>query len=48
ILGYEPKTSFEEGLKKTLQWFRDNWDNIERSARFEPGVSSAVRDYFSR
>ena len=48
ILGYEPKTSFEEGLKKTIQWFRDNWDNIERSARFEPGVSSAVRDYFSR
>jgi len=48
ILGYEPKTSFEEGLKKTLQWFRNNWDNIERSARFEPGVSSAVRDYFSR
>ena len=48
ILGYEPKTSFEEGLKKTLQWFRDNWDNIERSARFEPGVSSAVRDYFQK
>jgi len=48
ILGYEPKTSFEEGLKKTLQWFRDNWDNIERSARFEPGVSSAVRDFFQK
>jgi len=48
ILGYEPKTSFEEGLKNTIQWFRDNWDNIERSARFEPGVSSAVRDYFHK
>ena len=48
ILGYEPKTSFEEGLKKTIQWFRDNWDNIERSARFEPGVSSAVRDFFQK
>ena len=46
ILGYEPKTSFEEGLKNTIQWFRDNWDNIQRAARFEPGVSSAVRDYF--
>jgi len=48
ILGYEPKTSFEEGLKNTIQWFRDNWDNIERSARFEPGVSSAVRDFFQK
>jgi len=48
ILGYEPKTSFEEGLKKTIQWFRDNWDNIETSARFEPGVSSAVRDFFQK
>ena len=24
ILGYEPKTSFEEGLKKTIQWYYDN------------------------
>lgn len=46
ILGYEPETSFEEGLKNTIQWFRDNWDNIQRAARFGPGVSSAVRDYF--
>ena len=48
LVGYEPKTPFEEGLKKTIQWFRDNWDNIERSARFEPGVSSAVRDFFQK
>jgi len=47
ILGYEPKTSFEEGLKNTIQWFRDNWTNIQKSASFGPGVSSAVRDYFS-
>lgn len=43
LIGYEPKTSFEEGLKNAVEWFKDNWDNIDRSARFGPGMSSAVR-----
>jgi len=44
LIGYEPKTSLEEGLEKTVQWFRDNWERIEASAEFGPGVSSAVRE----
>ena len=43
LIGYEPKTSFEEGLRNTIKWFRDNWDKIRTSARFGPGTSSAVR-----
>jgi len=43
LIGYEPKTSFEEGLRNTIKWFRDNWDKIKASARFGPGTSSAVR-----
>ena len=43
LIGYEPNTPFEIGLEHTVQWFRDNWDRIEASARFGPGVSSAVR-----
>jgi UDP-N-acetylglucosamine/UDP-N-acetyl-alpha-D-glucosaminouronate 4-epimerase len=23
-LGYEPKISFEEGLRRTIQWYREN------------------------
>jgi dTDP-glucose 4,6-dehydratase len=23
-LGYEPKVSFESGLRETVQWYRDN------------------------
>jgi len=34
VLGYQPKTVFEDGLKKTYEWFIDNWENIERSAEF--------------
>ncbi|HIE36404.1 MAG TPA: NAD-dependent epimerase/dehydratase family protein, partial [Candidatus Omnitrophica bacterium] len=34
LLGYQPKTSFEEGLKKVHDWFRENWENIEKSADF--------------
>jgi len=43
LIGYEPKTKFEQGLKATVEWFKDNWDDIERSAGFGPGMSSAVR-----
>ncbi|MHA1835130.1 MAG: nucleotide sugar epimerase, partial [Candidatus Baldrarchaeia archaeon] len=34
ILGYNPKTNIESGLKKTYQWFRENWENIKISAKF--------------
>jgi UDP-glucose 4-epimerase len=44
LIGYEPNTPFEVGLDNTIQWFRDHWDQIEASARFGPGVSSAVRE----
>ena len=43
LIGYEPRMNFDEGLKRTVQWFRDNWKNIEGAASFPPGMSSAVR-----
>lgn len=48
LLDYEPKTEFKDGLLKTISWFKQNWDHIEESSSFEPGISSAVRDYFSK
>ena len=44
LIGYNPATPIEEGLGHTIQWFRDNCDRIEASARFAPGVSAAVRE----
>ena len=44
LIGYSPGTRFETGLQRTIQWFRDNWNRIEASARFGPGVSAAVRE----
>lgn len=44
LVGYEPKVDFDAGLNYTIQWFKDNWENIEKSASFLPGMSSAVRD----
>jgi hypothetical protein len=32
-------------LPKAVQWFRENWAEINAAATFEPGVSSAVRDF---
>ena len=43
LLGYEPKMEFDAGLEQTVQWFRDNWDDIRRDAEFPPGMSSATR-----
>jgi len=48
LIGYEPNTPFEVGLANTVQWFRDNWDKIEASAHFGPGVSSAVREVVAK
>ena len=48
LIGYEPKTSFEEGLELTIQWFRENWDQIADAASFGPGASSAVRQVATR
>jgi nucleoside-diphosphate-sugar epimerase len=44
LIGYNPNTPLEEGLARTIEWFRDNWEKIEASARFGPGISSAVRE----
>jgi len=43
LIGYQPNTPFEDGLKQAIAWFKDNWDLIAAAARFGPGMSSAVR-----
>lgn len=42
LLGYEPKMDFEDGLVRTIQWFRDHWNEIRRDAEFPPGMSAAA------
>jgi nucleoside-diphosphate-sugar epimerase len=34
VLRYRPSTEFREGLAVTHRWFKDNWDEICRSADF--------------
>lgn len=43
LIGYNPNTQFEQGLPKAIDWFKKNWENIQKSASFPPGMSSAVR-----
>lgn len=43
LMGYEPQMPFEGGLRETVRWFRDNWQDILRDAEFPRGTSSAVR-----
>jgi len=43
LIRYKPVVGFEEGFSENVQWFNDNWDDIETLADFKPGMSSAVR-----
>lgn len=43
LMGYSPQMEFKDGLKVSIDWFKENWENIEKSASFPPGMSSAVR-----
>ncbi|MCM8756427.1 MAG: NAD-dependent epimerase/dehydratase family protein [Candidatus Omnitrophica bacterium] len=47
LIGYIPKMNFEDGIKETIKWFKDNWENILKSADFGPGISSAVREIYA-
>jgi len=43
LLNFKPSCTFEEGIKKTIEWFDENWEKIKKFADFPPGTSSAVR-----
>jgi len=34
LIGYEPKTEMGKGLKKTVEWFEENREKIDASAKF--------------
>ena len=44
LIGYKPCVDFREGLMQNIEWFKDNWEKIDESADFPPGLNSAVRD----
>jgi UDP-glucose 4-epimerase len=44
LIGYNPNTPFASGLQNTIEWFQQHWEQIDCSARFAPGMSSAVRE----
>jgi UDP-glucose 4-epimerase len=33
-LGWEPRTEFRDGLRRTVEWFRAHWTEIQGTARF--------------
>ena len=34
LLGYEPQTEFEDGLKNVHGWFAEKWDDIRGCGEF--------------
>jgi len=48
FIGYEHKTPLEVGLRNTIHWFQKYWKQIQDSARFGPGTSSAVREMIDK
>lgn len=45
LLGYDPKTEFDDGLNLCIDWFNQHWAEIHRDAEFPPGMSAAVKNY---
>ena len=43
LIKYKPAQNFKNGFLENIEWFKDNWEMIEKLADFPPGVSSAVR-----
>lgn len=43
LVDYKPVVEFREGLFQNIEWFRDNWEIIDKLADFKPGMSSAVK-----
>jgi len=42
ILKFKPSAQFELGLDLTINWFLENWVNIEKSVEFFPGLNTAL------
>ena len=43
LIDYKPIVSFEDGLNENFKWFSNNWNEVQLSADFPVGMSSAVR-----
>ena len=43
LLGYKPAMDFDTGLQNTIRWFEAHLNEIQASAEFPPGMSSATR-----
>ena len=43
IIKYKPIVKFDDGLKKNIEWFNLNWQDITENADFPPGMSSAIK-----
>jgi UDP-glucose 4-epimerase len=44
LTGYAPKMKFEDGLKKTIEWFKNNWSDIESSAAFPKETPASSKE----
>ena len=43
LIEYKPQMEFIQGLQATVDWFRENWTQIQQDADFPPGTSAAVQ-----
>ncbi len=42
LLRFTPTSQIEIGIKKNIEWFENNWDVIQKSAEFLPGINPAL------
>ena len=42
LLDFKPVTKIDDGIDSTIKWFEQNWENIDKSAEFMPGINTAL------
>jgi UDP-glucose 4-epimerase len=44
IVGYEPRTFLRDGLERSVDWFRSNWERIESGTRLQERLHVCTAD----
>ena len=43
ILGWQPQVSLEEGIKRAVEWTKNNWELVHKREKKVPGTKFVIK-----